>query len=306
MPSRTPTPIYRGQGNASFGSDKQDRVIYRGQTNPYDVNGAPTGATLADGDYGDIIVSGGGASLDFDTGVVTAFARTILDDVDAAAVGVTLGLAALAYKATINNADWSGADLEITNGGTGASSAAAARTNLGISASNTPFTPAGDLVGTDVQAVMEELDANKALAFDGALVRKVADETAANYSAGAVVPWDSETYDLSSYHDTAVNNSRITIPANGKYEFAFGLVTAAGTGSDYLRAVIIRNGAVASYIGLPWVIADASSTVGYLSAQSAPIDCVAGDYFEVWLDTETDVSITVTAAGSWFSVKRVE
>lgn len=37
-----PAPVFRGQGNALFKTDRQDRNYARGQEVPYDINGSPT------------------------------------------------------------------------------------------------------------------------------------------------------------------------------------------------------------------------------------------------------------------------
>lgn len=142
-------------------------------------------------------------------------------------------------------------------------------------------------------------------AFHGALVRKAADQTGANYSAGANVAWDQEVYDTDSIHDNVTNNSRLTVPSGVSYIRLTATVAFANVSVDtYILASIFKGGS-GTYDGFTAQSVEVGTITTPRVNLTSPVLAVSpGDYFEIRLTIE-DTSVDITATQSSFAMEIV-
>ena len=200
----------------------------------------------------------------------TAAGRAILDDADAAAQRTTLGLGTLAVldsdgatltNLTITSGTITGiTDLAIADGGTGASDAANARTNLGVE------------IGTDVQAYNAGLQSISGLT------------TAADQSIYLTAANTYATYGLSAYGRSLLDDIDATAAR-----------TTLGLGAlailDTVDAATITNGSVGTS-----ELANGSVTIGKLGLVAGDLAgnlIAAGDISETELGTNSVSTVKV-------------
>jgi hypothetical protein len=128
----------------------------------------------------------------------------------------------------------------ISAGGTGSTTAADARTALGISATNTPFTPTGAIAATNVQTALAELDTEKAALLGATFTGGISGTTAAFSGAvsGTTGTFSGVVTGANASADTHLLN-RIT--ADGRYQ-----ATIIVAWTDIASAATMDVGAVNS------------------------------------------------------------
>lgn len=143
------------------------------------------------------------------------------------------------------------------------------------------------------------------MAFSGALVKKAADQTTANFSSATAITWDTETYDVGGWHDTGSNTSRLTVPSGVTHVRLTGQVALnliANSSVVYLQ-ITTSNGATTLPIIGPRTV---SSGDQQLHVSSGPLAVSAGDYFELVITIVGDTSVTLNSALSYFSIEAIE
>lgn len=159
-----------------------------------------------------------------------------------------------------------------------------------------------DLLAGSTYFGMEVINA---AAFSGALVTKASDETTADYTGGAVVSWDTETYDIGGWHESVTNPSRLTVPAGVSRVRLYGQInTSSIATANMVLVAFLKNGGT-TWEGRISQRTEFSATVVLRDNAASPVlEVTPGDYFELRYLVETDTSVTIESH-SWFAIEKV-
>jgi hypothetical protein len=142
--------------------------------------------------------------------------------------------------------------------------------------------------------------------FIGAKVTLTADN-AGNHSAGTIVPWTAEEYDLGGWHSTVTNTTRLTVP------YGYGITRIRLSGSAWSTNMFART-----YL---WIRKNGSTTFDQFvasmntayagtafatqewSIETLSIPAVPGDYFEFVCSHPGDTATTILANYSFFAIE---
>ncbi len=180
-----------------------------------------------------------------------------------------------------HNADGTQKTLDITKGGTGATTASAARTSLGITSSNIPFTPTGTIAATDVQAAIAEVAAEAA--------------SAGNYftQGGNAFGVDAVlgTTDTQPLIFTVANAEKARIDTNGNLGIG---VSIPAQKLDVNGSINIVNNGEIQNGGRSWIQQGTSGTTRIYADSTGDTQFYFGGTRRIWFNTSGNVGLGAT------------
>lgn len=231
---------------------------------------------------------------------LTAAGRALLDDADATAQRTTLGLGTIstqdASAVAITGGTIAGiTDLAVADGGTGASTAAAAATNLGLGATDSPqFTAinvgnASDTTITRVSAGDIAVEGNMLYRAGGADVPLTDGGTGASTASGARANLGLGTAAL--LNEEVVFASGDVTSSSGTFADITGMTVAADANATY--SIDIRVLAECSSTSGGLLIALNGPTFNYFGAQFSGVQTGPGNASRNYIIAYDDVGTTV-------------
>lgn len=144
------------------------------------------------------------------------------------------------------------------------------------------------------------------LPFQGCMASRTSDLTAINASADYQIPFNTDYFDDDDWHDNVTNNTRITIPAGVDFvKIKAQIQLSAINATDRVICTIWKNGAITTPAFRSAGSPSSDSPALAVHVEAPRIAVVAGDYFELNIDTSADTSISIVASTTWLHVEKV-
>jgi hypothetical protein len=143
------------------------------------------------------------------------------------------------------------------------------------------------------------------VSFSGCLAKKSADQTTADYTTLTQIAFNSEEYDVTGWHDTVTNNTRLTVPSGVSYVNLIGRIGIANfsaIGTNNTGG--IKKDGTTRIVDFYFDVGSATNSPAW-GCFTGPIAVSAGAYFELEYQCVGDSSITVTASETHLSALAV-
>lgn len=146
----------------------------------------------------------------------------------------------------------------------------------------------------DLQRDVERLKRVEKIRHPGARIYRNAAQSIPN-DTFTTLAFNSERYDTDDFHDTAVNNSRLTIPVSGRYLIAATLMFDASAVGYRQAGVFINGSLIISLVTLPATGGGIQTNLNVVGIGNL----AAGEYAEIGVRQNSGAALNVASAANY-------